>query len=132
MFTMVSPSPCISWLPSSRSLAIPIGDSCVFPVTLSPLERTSAPRKVYLGRRQSLSARLNGRYMMRTSTTAFLSPRGNYVSAKDKVDSIEKQFREEEPEGLMAEVPLLAAQGEFGKNPLFAALAGIKKSYESF
>ena len=62
----------------------------------------------------------------------FPESKDNYVSVKNNVGSIEKQFREEESEGLMAEVPILAAESEFGEDLLFAALAGIEKSDESF
>jgi hypothetical protein len=42
--------------------------------------------------------------------------KGNYVSVKNNVAIIEKQFKQEQAEGLMQEVPYATAKKEFGSD----------------
>jgi hypothetical protein len=56
----------------------------------------------------------------------------NYVSAKDHLDEIEQQFREEEKLKMMKEIPVEEGRRRYGSELLVAAIGAIEKSDESF
>ena len=58
--------------------------------------------------------------------------KGNYVSVKNNVAIIEKQFKQEQAEGLMQEVPYATAKKELGADFLLTDLADFEKSDDSF
>ncbi|CAE8658280.1 unnamed protein product, partial [Polarella glacialis] len=56
----------------------------------------------------------------------------NYVSARDNLDSIKKQFEEERALGAMREVLEVEARKEYGSNLLIAPIGAIEKADASF
>ncbi|CAE8676146.1 unnamed protein product [Polarella glacialis] len=56
----------------------------------------------------------------------------NYVSARDNLDSIKKQFEEERALGAMREVLEVDARREYGSNLLIAPIGAIEKADASF